>query len=387
MIIKAPQSLASTFFIILLMLGLSACDTSTTNDNEADEAATEAVIPPKVVAWLALTDAEQTPSRLLSGQVIAAESTPLSFESSGQIQTLAINIGEAFKSGQTLATLVPTNYQLQIKKAQAQFDSAVATRDRARKEVRRYERLVKSAAVSKSQLDHLRLQLKSAQENINAGKAQLDLAKKQLDDTQLIAPFDGVVTRKLAEVGQLTGPSSPVLVVEAAKPPEVVIGVPENLIQNLSIGQTVRVNFPALTPPLALSGTVAEISIQASLGSFPVKITLDAPSKNVKSGMTAEVLLQQPTDQVTNAGRYFYIPPHSLGAGENDKHFVYRIADKHDDLLLERVPVTVAGLGGETLQISGDLHVGDKLVRSGLGFLHDGQSVILMGEGAKRINP
>lgn len=377
--------------LIVAAFALTACDS--TNQwvdkllGKAEKTASTEMITvesnaPKIVAWMTLGAVKDSDKRRLSGQVSAAEATQLAFESNGQIRSIAVKLGQAFSQGQTLATLSDKDYRLQLQQAKANFTAAVATRDQARTDLRRRERLVKPGAVSKAQVDAYRLQLKSAQENVNTADAQVKLANRQLNKTDLIAPFDGVVTAKLGEIGQLASPSTPIFTVEATQAPEISITVPENLIASVKINQTVTVSFPARQDIPPLEGTVTAISTQASLGAFPVKIALRHAPNSVKAGMTAEVELPQP---VTTGG--FYIPPSALGAGHNNRHFVYRIVGRSTDLSLQKVRVSVDNLAGKTIRVRGNLVAGDKIVRSGLGFLSPQQPVRLMNVGVKTVNP
>lgn len=361
---------------LLIFIGVVSCG--------SNEAVDEAKKPtPKVVAWLSLSQAESSVERLLSGQVSAAERTRLSFQAQGQIDSIKVKVGEQFSAGQTLAVLDKTNYRLLLQQAKANLNTAVAQRNQARIEVQRREKLVKTKVIPAAQLDSYRLQLTAAEQAIRAAEAQLDLVKKQLKDTDLIAPFDGSITAKLAEVGQLVSSSVPIFSAETNQIPEVSFSIPETMRATVSEGQSVTVTFVAL-PSVTVNGQISEISAQAQLGAFPAKLTLDNPPATIKAGMTAEVrLLVSQSNQVKG----FRIPPSALAAGENNHHFVYRIVEQSGQLSLEKVTVTVSSLSAGDLIVQGDLHAGDKLVRSGMGFLHPNQSVLLMGEGARRVNP
>lgn len=361
---------------LTVLFGLVACG----SNEPVDKLETAA---PKVVAWLSLSRPEVAVERLLSGQVSAAERTRLSFQAQGQIDRIKVKVGQRFSAGQTLAVLDKTNYRLQLQQATANLNTAVAQRNQAQIEVQRRAELVKTKVIPKAQLDSFRLQLTSAEQAIKAAEAQLQLVKKQLKDTDLIAPFDGSITAKLAEVGQLVSSSVPIFSVETSQLPEVSFSIPETMRADVAIGQAVAVTFVAL-PAVEVSGTVAEISAQAQLGAFPAKLALDNPPAVIKAGMTAELrlLVNQGDDM---AG--FRIPPSALAAGENNRHFVYRIVEESGQWSLQKVAVQVSSLSDSDLIVQGDLRAGDKLVRSGMGFLHPNQSVLLMGEGAKRINP
>ncbi len=148
------------------------------------------------------------------------------------------------------------------------------------------------------------------------------------------------MTAQLAETAQLVSPQVPVFTVEAEQAPEVSFAIPENSRAVMTVGQRVQVTFPAL-PETTVSGQISEISAQAQIGAFPAKLVLNNPPAAIQAGMTAELHFHF-TGAVSNG---FPIPPSALASAD------------------------------------------DKLVRSGMGFLHPDQAVTLMGEGAKRVNP
>ncbi len=370
----------AAFAQVVCLTFLFGCDSSD-GENVVDERT-----QPKVVAWLMLSERSSANRRLLTGVVKAAERTRLSFQAQGQVEKISVKVGEHFKKGQVLAVLDTTNYRLQLQQAQAQLNTAIAQRNQARTEVKRREKLVQSKAVSKSQLDAFRLQQASAQQSINAATARVGLAKKQLADTALIAPFDGSVTDQFVEVAQLVGPEVPVFGVEADRVPEVSFSIPENMIAHLSVGDSAAVVFSAL-PHAKAHGVIAEISSQAQIGAFPATLALNNPSHAIKAGMSAEILLLTTAEKNK---REFVIPPSALGAAADDQHFVYRIAKEKSQgkYTLEKVRVEVIDFFDDSLGIVGEhLRAGDRIVRGGLSFLTPQQRVSLMGEGASTINP
>lgn len=370
------------FFAAVILTG---CEKITTLTGEAPLDAIPETVPdtPKIVAWLTLGETTGRDKRFLSGLVSAAETTRLAFESSGQIKTIAVKLGQQFHQGQKLATLDDSDYRLQLQQAEANYTAAVAARDQARTDLRRHERLLQSGAVSKAQVEAYRLQLKSVQETVNTADAQVKLAKSRLYHTDLIAPFDGVIVAQSGEIGQFVGIGTAVFTVAASQAPEVSISVPENFMASVKHRQRVTVTFPARADIRPVSGTISAISVQAALGAFPVKITLENAPAEVQSGMTAEVSLPQ---AVTLGG--FNIPLGALGAGQHNRHFVYRITEKNTNLLLEKIMVNVENLSGNQVRIySEQLKKGDKIVRSGWRFLNPNQSVALMNVGTRLVNP
>ncbi len=368
-------------FIVLffnLLLLLSACDKG------VEEASTQGLSEgqtPKTVAWYVVED-NKVNKRVLSGKVTAAKTTYLSFESSGKVENILVQVGQHFESGEVLAIVDSTPYHLQLKQAKAALVSATAAKNKVQKDLRRFESLLASGTVAKTKVEAFRMQFTTMQENVNAAQAQIELATKQVNDTKLRAPFAGSVTAQLAEVGQLVGPAVPVFAVEGKQLPEVSLSVPENLMSSVALGQTVGVLFPAQPEITGTKGKIIEISSHAILGAFPVKVQLKNAPLAVKSGMTAEVELQQINAEISTQT----IPVSALGAGENNTHYVYRVVGE-TDLLLEKVPVTVVSFSEDTVIVMGEIASNDRIVRSGVSFLSPNQPVKLMNTGVRTINP
>lgn len=381
-------------------------------------------------------------TRQLSGTVVAAETTNLSFQSNGQITNMKVKVGDKIQRGQILAELDATNYILQINQATAKLNQAIQQRNKAKIDVTRREELISIGAVSGTELDSVRLALASAEESVKVAEASAKLIKKQIIDSKLVAPFTGVVIAKLSEVGQLASPSAPVYQVATDYRQDVSLSVPENLLGAISRGQVLDVSFPALTGKPTLKGQVSEISTQAQSGAFPIKIQLQNSGGLIKAGMTAEVSLplalpqlgnpkanaqfaQQPVNavptahgnsitgtadtdangianatQVTNptlqptSVNVFAVPPSAVAAGDGQQHYVLRIitdgngsSKNKQKLILQQVKVKLVELSGDKAIVTGGLQAGNKVVRSGVSLLNEGQQVELMGTGAKRVNP
>lgn len=367
------------YLVIFSLLFSFGCQDNT--DNETEKQASMSI---KTVAWYQLSEKNNQPTRILSGQINAAEGSQLSFEASGKISQIHVGLGQSFHKGQPLADLDKTQYQLQLQQAKAQLTAAIAAKNQAQKEVNRRQKLVKANAISTSQFEQFRLQLLSTTENVKAAQATAKLAAKQLADTTLVAPFDGIVNAKLAEIGQLVSPRVPIFRIETQTPPKVHVSLAENLIDTLHLGQAVTVTVPALSSTTAFAATVSEISSQATLGAFPITIIFDKPSNQLKAGMTAEIHLVTDT---THAQGTFAIPTSALGADNNQQYYVYAIRQSNNQQQLEKVQVTILSLSEKSILINSPLlQTDDYIVRSGLGFLIPKQSVRLMGQGPRSVN-
>lgn len=415
---------------------LSACSQLQKEDTEA----VETPEPPKVVSYLVLgnkdanitadniqanvnkpqnTNKQSNPIRKLSGQVVTAESTNLSFEASGKIKQLMVKAGDRVKKGQVLGVLDDTTYKLQQYQSEAQLKQAITKQKQAAANVKRRQELVEMGAVSKAEIDTVQFELQNANEAIQVALASVELNKKQALDTQLRAPFDGVIIQKLGEVGQTASPSIAIFSMASNAAPEIEFNAPENLLKSIRVGQTLPVLLPALPKLTGFVGRVTQVSTQGSSGTFPITLKLLNATPQIKAGMTAEVSLpitlpafektaipavvtESSSGKANTSVKGFAVPPSAVGAGNNPKNpragYVYKIVptqqqnnsnDKNFKQLgtIERVNITITGMANNTLYIHGNLNDGDKLVRTGVSILENKQQVELMDTGARRINP
>jgi multidrug resistance efflux pump len=132
-------------------------------------------------------------------------------------------------------------------------------------------------------------------------RAALELARAQLAEASLTAPFDGrVVTRNLEE-GEWAAPGTPVLTVERGGQEWVRVDVEETRLSGLRLGQTAQISVVAL-PGRSFNGHVTEIGAEAEFAvnrdvkrgrpdvrTFRVRVAFDHPPESVRPGMTAEV--------------------------------------------------------------------------------------------------
>ncbi len=178
---------------------------------------------------------------------------------SGRILALDIALGQSVKAGETLATL-------EAQELQARLESARATLEQATRDEQRMAGLVAGSAISKADYD-------AAKARLDVAKAGLSEAQTMLGYTRITAPFAGVITRKLADQGDLAAPGKPLLDLEDPANLRVEADIPEALIGGLKPGAPISVRA---TSGDLTKATVAEISPTGDPNSrtFPVKLDL-----------------------------------------------------------------------------------------------------------------
>lgn len=289
-----PLSKSARMLVVCAALGISIAGCS---DKRVAENAR-----PEVVSNLATVAAQKTsvPDWLEAvGTVQAARKSTVASQTSGNIVEIRAREGDRVGNGQILAVIDDTQQRAALAQASAAMaaakqqvslaDSQLALTEATKN---RYEQLYAKKSVSPQEFDEVnaRYQAASAQrdfaraEQERAG-ASLTQAQTALGYTQVRAPFAGVVTQKLADVGTLASPGTPVFEVEDTNRYRLEATVDENNMGFVRVGIRVAVNIDSLGRR-DISGTVAQIVPVADPASrsFVVKIELP-PDARIRAGL------------------------------------------------------------------------------------------------------
>jgi membrane fusion protein (multidrug efflux system) len=208
------------------------------------------------------------------GNVEAAQRAVLSAKVTGVIDSLKVAPGARVTRGEVLATI-------DAREIRARLDSAEAAQDQAKKDFARIERLLQSGSSTRQEFDAVTTRLRTAD-------AALVEARTMLQYTEITAPFDGVVTRKIIEVGDLATPGKPLLEMENSSLLRFECQIPEALIDRVQMGADLPVAIDAAG--VTLTGKVSEIAPSASAGSRTFLVKLDLPpAEKLRAGQFGRV--------------------------------------------------------------------------------------------------
>lgn len=205
-----------------------------------------------------------------AGTVRATLRVELATRLMGTIESVRVRAGDRVSRGQLLLTLEAGSPEAGLAQARAGLDLATRT-------VRRMERLYADSAVPEAQLDAARAAHAQA-----LGQARA--AQVEVSYTGLHAPFSGVVTSRLAEPGDLAAPGKPLLVIEDAGAREIVVGVPDDLLEGIRIGLIVPVRIGA--GERRVDARVIAVVPVSDAGSRTAEVRLAAPA-GLPSGASA----------------------------------------------------------------------------------------------------
>jgi len=269
----------------------------------------------------------------------------------GRIVEMLAAPGQPVKAGDLLA-------QLEVREVQARLDQALAQRDQAERDYKRFATLVEQKAVTRQEFD-------AAQSRERVTRAAVTEAETMLGYARITAPFDGVVTRKLADVGDLAAPGKPLLELEDPAALRLEADVPEALIGKIRPGARMPVRVPTID--VELMGTVSEIAPAADPNSRTFGVKLDLPpTEGLRAGQFGRVVV--PVAE-TMALRI----PVSAVIQRGQLHLVFVVADQRAQMRL----VKTGKRTGDDVEIASGLSPGESIVTENAASLVDGQPVEL----------
>jgi RND family efflux transporter MFP subunit len=191
--VKRPARRSQVVIVLALVL-LGAC-------GRRQEAVTET--GPRMVQLVPVSQQGANELREFSGRVEQTSISPLAFEVSGRVVQIAVLDGARVRKGQLIARVDPEPYELQLRRAEAQHTQLAD--DLKRKAVLHDENILSSGAFE---------QLKAA---VDVAGVQRDLARRDLRNTRLLAPFDGRLARRSVENEQMVQAGAAVFNLENAE--------------------------------------------------------------------------------------------------------------------------------------------------------------------------
>jgi RND family efflux transporter MFP subunit len=331
-------------------------------------------LPPRAIKAFTITEVASGQTRKFSGIVQATNTSALSFQNGGNVQQVQVNLGDRVRKGQTLAVLDKKPYQLDVQAANAELDRARAILTRQRDEFGRQKKLFSQGWIAKARLDKYEQSYKSADSAVDYARSKLGIAKRDLGNTVLRAPFDGVIAKKSVDPFVEVKAGQKLFEIEASGALEVRFDIPETTISRVTLGMPVTVTFPT-APGKVLQARITEIGSSAGrANAFPVKAGLDDPPSQVRSGMTAEAILLLKQEGTKSA---YLVPLAAVApADKSGQGYVFIFDPKTQKV--KKSPIKGKGATDNFVHVYEGVKAGDIVAAAGVTFLNDGQKVKLM---------
>jgi RND family efflux transporter MFP subunit len=337
--------------------------------------------PPKVDVGLPV---KRTITRFLdaTGNTAPIKTVDLVARVQGVLQSINYQDGTFVKEGATLFTIEPQTYQLKLEQAEAAEVGAQASAKQAEADFKRQSDLVSRQAVSQATLDQSTSSRDNAQANLLQAQVNTKIAAVNYGYTNVIAPFDGIVSAHLVSVGELVGAASPTQLATIVQLDPIYVNF------NVNEQDVLRIRAEALQRGLTpddLRQVPIEVGLQTESG-YPHKGKLDyaAPNINQSTGTLAvrgvlpnpeRVLLpgyyvrvRVPFDQQQNA---LLVPDVALGSDQAGR---YLLVVNNEDVVEQR-KVQTGPIEGDLRVIESGVRPDDRVVVAGLLRAVPGQKV------------
>ncbi len=296
-----------------------------------------------------LTNGNTSANFSYSGTVEEENGSALSFTTGGTIMQLRVNVGDRVHKGQLIASVDPTSIR-------NNYEMAHASKMQAEDAYKRMKQLHDKGSLPDIKWVEVLSQLQQA---ISAE----NIARKNLGDCNLYAPFSGVISEKYAEVGQNAAPGMPVVKLVTTNVLNVVISVPESEMASIHVRQRARIQVQALGGK-QYSGYVEEKGVIAdpSSRSYSVKIRVEGVDNALLPGMVSQVSLAKIDATMSgDNGAAIVIPASIVQIADDNSRFVW----VDEDGKAVRRPITIGEYQSNGVTITSGLQRGDRLIVEG----------------------
>ncbi|MEM6184800.1 efflux RND transporter periplasmic adaptor subunit [Shewanella vaxholmensis] len=356
----ARRSWRTISVCVFALVTLSACQ------KEVTEHATTTVLPTVTSQALSLTLSYQH-EQTFTGTIRAGNTTGVGFELAGKLNELQADSGIKVKQGQILAILDTRLLEAERQEIQASLAQTQADVDLATSTLKRNQELKKSGYVSEQLLDENRSQLNSLAAAKNRLLASQYANQLKLDKSILVAPFDGTISQRLHNLGEVVAAGSPIFTLVGNINPEAYIGVPVALAEQFHAGLQVQVSVQDQTFTAEIAGISAEVNPISRTLQLRISLPQDA---RVINGEIAYLHQQQ---QIEQAG--YWVPISALTDGIRGLWNLYVIANDEQQSIIERRDVEILYTTQNMAYIQGAIQPNEIYVSQGLHKLVVGQAV------------
>jgi HlyD family secretion protein len=316
-----------------------------------------------------------------SGYVVARRMATLSAKIQGKVTEVNFEEGQKVKAGDIVARLDDSNYAAALRQAQALAMQAKAALDNTAPIYTRYRGLKEQGAISTDAVENQRLAYDNARTQYDVAVAGVRFAQAAENDTIVRAPFAGIVTLKVAQVGEIVAPSAAgggqtrtgIVTIVDMDSLEVDVDVSENYIERVQADAPVTIHLDAY-PEWDIPGSVIAIipTADQSKGTVQVRVAIKAKDARILPQMAARVaFLNMPEKGAAPAVSRVTVPVAAVIAnGKTGTVFLVGEEGK-----IEKRDVALGLKTQNSVTILSGLSAGDRLAGDNLDKLHDGDKV------------
>ncbi|GGE07281.1 efflux RND transporter periplasmic adaptor subunit [Psychroflexus salis] len=322
---------------------------------------------PSVQVKLSKPSTQVAKTLSFKGKIKAAESTSIRTRGSSFVEEVYVKTGDQVRQGDLLIRL--NNTDLQAKKAQveAQIQQINAQLNNTQRDVKRYQNLYEKQSISAKELENIELQLVSVKAQKQAALQQLQEVNSEMKYYQIKAPFNGVITAKNVQKGDLANPQQAMLQLEGKSGFEIEVLVSERDIDNFQQGDSAVVRLD--DADRKLTALISEVSSSSTStgGQYKVKASItNTNNETLFAGMNASLSLK--TDQLRKG---IFVPKNSI-IRRGELKGLYVVSQQNTALLRW---VRVGGVVNEHIEILSGLAADEQIIILGESKLYNGINI------------
>ena len=305
-------------------------------------------------------------------QISPSQKTVLAFKYAGKIKSINFESGDFVKKGQVIAVIDDTDYKVNLDAFSKKYEAAKAVAQNAEQQFARAETLYRGDALAKKDYDNALMQRNVAISTFKEASAGLQNARNTLNDTKIVAPYDGYIDKKVVDVGTVVPEGGPVVSFISDEITDISVNASVRDIEYIKNAE--NINFKDSTSDKIYNLKIKSIAQNPdSINlTYPVIFTFSELSENDKflSGQTGTVTIVVKNKEKEE----ILIPINAVFEDKGSNVYLFK------DGKAVKTPIELGELR-ETDKISvvKGLKTGDKVIVAGVSKLADGDKVKLLG--------
>ena len=310
----------------------------------------------------------------LIGTVEPLKRSIVASEVEGLVQAFPAEEGRAVKRGQLLARLRTNTLQIELDSTLASHREARTRYRQAKRDLSRIRVLFKKELVTQKEFDDAQAEEMALRERLSQLGTEIRRVRDSLNQSKIVAPFDGWITQAFTEIGQWVEEGGAIIEMVDVSHVQIEVPLPERYVRNIQIHDPVIATFDGL-PEFEAQGRVFSLIAQADrvARTFPVKVDIPNPLLAIKSGMVSRVTLP-----VGRPHEGLVIPKDALVL-RGGKEFVFLV---NEGMMAQQIPVTSVVHLDDRVEVEGEVQEGMTIVVEGNERLFPGQSVRILEPSA-----
>jgi membrane fusion protein (multidrug efflux system) len=333
------------------------------------QARTESILPVKVMEVKTEDLLRQV---RCSGIIKAWQQAIILSEVAGRVKSISAKVGDLLQPDAPILKIDDEMHKYTVEQAEANVLKLEANRTTSRRELKRQKSLFKNKVIADYEFDLAKAKEKADLAMLNSAKASLKIARRDLRETLITSPIEGILAERFVDTGTNVTPGTRVATVVETNQVKIKVGISEKEIGEIKEGQEVSIETDAY-PGQKYTGSVYSVGTKAddSTLSFPIEIVVNNIQNPVlKPGMVARAIIK--------TGIYSDVMalPQEAVLNKNQQPFVWIV----DNGTVHKVLVTPTTVAGSQVIINSSLKPGSLVVVSGLKRVFEGSRVQIMEE-------